>query len=1206
MKTGQLKDYAPQARRDFIAAVTDRAAFYGLTADKIVEVQEKGDVAIIAGRPFPRSVAVKRKKLEEQIRQHGLEQVMEKVAYTWFNRLVAIRFMELHGYFDHGYRVLSHPEGKPLPEIVEHAEHVELPGLDQAKVIELKLDGNRESELYRLLLVAQCNALSRAMPFLFESIDDETELLLPDNLLHSDSLIRKLVESIDEEDWQEVEIIGWLYQFYISEKKAEVIGKVVKSEDIPAATQLFTPNWIVKYLVHNSLGRQWVATYPNSSLKAQMEYYIEPAEQTPEVQANLKEITPTSLNPEELTLLDPACGSGHILVEAYDLLKAIYQERGYRAKDIPRLILEKNLFGLEIDDRAAQLAAFALMMKARADDRRIFDTDAKPNILAFQDSKGMNAADITHALNSPINEEVTPPSDYLFEEIEDAKTPLFRKNTLVEKGHLSQNDIATLLELFENAKTFGSLIQVPPKLAAMLPEIEQRLNDVLTQGDLTQASVHIIKPLLQQARSLARTYCTVVANPPYLGSKSMSPLLKDFGKVAFPISKPDTFSMFIERCVYLSHNHGMLGFVTPYVWMFISSFEEFRDFLETNTHLTSLIQLEYNAFEPACVPVCCFTASKMRLDEYVGDFIKLTDFKGHQYQAPRTLEAINNPECKWRFRSSTGDLRKIPGSPIAYWESSSVRDAFLIFPPLADFADARIGMATGKNEVYVRLWHEVSVQRIGFGVKNREESVKSGKKWFPYAKGGGFRKWFGNRDDVVNWENDGRLLQTTMHPGGKRIWAHNFNLDKIFKPSMSWTFVTSSQNSFRLHGDGFLFDSAAGLCQVRSEKDTYLILGILNSHVGAKFLALLNPTLNLPPGYLEKVPISTACQNEISDIVRECVRLSQCDEESFEQCWDFKEYPYLSSECRRQLILGCAENWESLCATRAARMKQHEEEINERLISFYKFDGLLSKDVPDNQITLYHPDREEDIKRLISYAIGCMIGRFSLDKPGLIYAHSGNKGFDPSQYKTFPADRDGIIPLTDFEWFEDDTAKRFEDFIGTAWPGEHLEENLTFIAESLGPKPGESARATIRRYLATAFYKHHLSMYKRRPIYWLFSSGKQRAFQALVYLHRYNEGTLSRMRTEYVVPLLGKISARIGHLDRDITGATGKHRRDLEKEQATLRKQRAELQEYDDRLRHHADQRIALDLDDGVKVNYAKFGDLLAEVKAVTGGSDDE
>src|SRR5712691_3157955 len=461
MDRTKLKAYAPQARRDFIQAVTARAAYHGLTATKVEPIIAQGEVVLIGGKPFPHAMARKRKALEERIARQGFEQTMEAMAYTWFNRFAAIRFMELHGYLEHGYRVLSHPKPEKLtPEILEHAEHVDLPGLNKAIVIDLKLDGTKEAELYRMLMIVQCNALHSAMPFLFERIDDETELLLPDNLLHSDSLIRKLVNWVDEKDWQEVEIIGWLYQFYISEKKDQVIGKMIKSEDIPAATQLFTPNWIVKYLVQNSLGRQWMATYPNSPLTQQMEYYIEPAEQTPEVQAQLKAITPESLDPEELTLLDPACGSGHILVEAYDLFKAIYQERGYRARDIPILILRKNLFGLEIDDRAAQLAAFALMMKARADDRRIFANSVQPHVLAIQESKGLNAQEITEALNRPLD----------------------AGETKGQPGNITQADVAQLITLFEHGKTFGSLIRVPENLTAKLPAIAERVQDVLVNG----------------------------------------------------------------------------------------------------------------------------------------------------------------------------------------------------------------------------------------------------------------------------------------------------------------------------------------------------------------------------------------------------------------------------------------------------------------------------------------------------------------------------------------------------------------------------------------------------------------------------------------------------------------------------------------------------------------------------------------------------
>ena len=489
MNRTTLKNYAPQARRDCIAAVTDRAASYGLRHDRIEPMIEQGEVVLIAGISVPRNIATKRKRLEDRITRHGFEPTMEAIAYTWFNRFAAIRFMELDGYLEHGYRVLSHPDpDKPIPEILEHAAQVELPGLNPNTVIALKLDGTRDPELYRMLVLAQCNALHAAMPFLFERIDDETELLLPENLLHSDSLIRKLVNGIDEEDWQDVEIIGWLYQFYIAEKKDQVIGKVVKSEDIPAATQLFTPNWIVKYLVQNSLGRQWLATYPDSPLKQQMEYYIEPAEQTPEVQAQLKAITPESLNPEELTLLDPACGSGHILVEAYDLFKAIYQERGYRARDIPALILQKNLFGLEIDDRAAQLAAFALMMKARADDRRICANGVQPHVLAIQESKGLNAQQITEALNIPILKTERLPSEYLFEELEEERAPLFSRKNLSVKGDIAQTDVAQLIALFEHGKTLGSLIRVPENVAEKLPAIAERVQEVLANGGILLAN----------------------------------------------------------------------------------------------------------------------------------------------------------------------------------------------------------------------------------------------------------------------------------------------------------------------------------------------------------------------------------------------------------------------------------------------------------------------------------------------------------------------------------------------------------------------------------------------------------------------------------------------------------------------------------------------------------------------------------------------
>ncbi len=1043
------------------------------------------------------------------------------------------------------------------------------------------------------------------MPFLFEKIDDETELLLPDNLLNSDSLMRKLVGEIEEEDWNEVEIIGWLYQFYISEKKDEVIGKVVASEDIPAATQLFTPNWIVKYLVQNTLGRQWLATYPQSALRQQMEYYIEPAEQTPEVQEQLKAITPTSLNPEELTLLDPACGSAHILVEAYDLFKAIYQERGYRAKDIPALILQKNLFGMEIDDRAAQLAAFALMMKARADDRRIFDSEAKPNILAFEDSQGMNANEIAYALNAPINKDDVP-NEYLFDEIQEEKDGLFSKKALAEKGHVSQADIAALLELFENAKTFGSLIQVPPKLAAKLPEIEKRLDEVLNFGDLTHASAHVLKPLLQQARLLARQYDAVVANPPYMGTKYLTATLKQHLQNEFDGFDKDLYSGFIIRSRSLAVRHGMLGFMAPFTWMFISSHELLRRTLIAQTTFTSLIQLEYSGFDGATVPICTFTFANSHFASYAASFVRLSAFKGAENQGPRTLEAIQNRNCGWMYDALADDFPKVPGSPIAYWISSRARDIFAASTPLVELSEIKQGLATCNNGLFLRLWHEVGHAKIGFGMANSELAFKSGAKWFPYNKGGGFRKWYGNNNYLVNWENNGKAIHDYSELPITYAGAPVRAKQHYFREGITYGLISSFGFSARRVYQGFVFD--VGGSMIFPAIPLASLHGFLTSKLTTLFVNVLNPTLNYQVGDICNLPIiPTLFQDvQLADLSEKCVSIAKTDWDSFETSWDFQSLPLLQS--KTATIQSSQEAADADCVARSKRMKELEEENNSRFIEAYGLQDELSPDVLDDQITLYRPNREEDVKRLISYAIGCIMGRYSLDKPGLIYAHSGNKDFDASQYSTFRADDDGIIPLLETDWgIRDDAANRIVEFVGVAWPKEHLEENLTFIADSLGPNSGEQPRETIRRYLAIGFYKHHLPMYKKRPIYWLFSSGKQRAFQCLVYLHRYHEGTLARMRTEYVIPLQGQIAARIEQLEGDKSKATStSHRNKLQKEQTDLKKQQTELLTFEEKLKHAADQKISLDLDDGVKVNYAKFGDLLAESKAITGGKDDE
>ncbi|MDD2219334.1 MAG: BREX-1 system adenine-specific DNA-methyltransferase PglX, partial [Desulfoplanes sp.] len=627
-------------RLECIQVVSDRAKVLGLSDEYIEPVETKGDFAIIAGRPFPKEVAERRKRLEELIRVKGFSQVMEEVAYTWFNRLCAIRYMELHDYLGHGCRVLSNPNGSDIPEILEKATSVELEGLDKDKIIELRLAGNKDAELYRMILVKQCNALNMVMPTLFEKMNDATELLLPENLLQTNSPIHKLVHTIPEEDWQHIEIVGWLYQFYISEKKDQVIGKVVKDEDIPAATQLFTPNWIGKYMVQNTLGRKWLMTYPDSPLKDKMEYYISPGEQTPEVEAQIKTVTPDELNPEELTFMDPACGSGHILAEAYDLFKEIYQERGYRTRDIPRLILEKNLFGLDIDDRAAQMARFTVFMKARGDDRRILNPE-KPvrlNVMAIQESKGL---DLEQAADVLLKKQVINLSGkrekYLY--LINAKETQGVLKTEVAPN-VSKDELGALLDFFHDAKTFGSLLRVPGNLRGTLPLFDEVLRNAAKRDDEGKLLTERISPLVRQAELLAKKYDFVVANPPYMGGKGQNTLIKKFLKNDYPDVKSDLFSAFIVRDLELAAPNGQLGFMSPFVWMFISSYEKLRTFLIDQKTLTSLIQLEYSGFEGATVPICTFTIENACHPQFKGGYVRLSDFKGAAVQGPKTLEII--------------------------------------------------------------------------------------------------------------------------------------------------------------------------------------------------------------------------------------------------------------------------------------------------------------------------------------------------------------------------------------------------------------------------------------------------------------------------------------------------------------------------------------------------------------------------------------
>jgi hypothetical protein len=1156
INTNALKTYAPKARKDFIAAMITRAAKFGITKKEIAEQREQGDVVIVGADALPKKVGEQRKKLVGRIKKHGFEQAIEAVAYTWFNRLVAIRHMELHGLLDHGYRVLSHPSGKELPEILEHAEHLDLPGLDKSKVIDLKLDGTKDAELYRMLLIAQCNALHRAMPFLFERIDDETELLLPDNLLHSDSLIRKLVAAIDEADWQDIEVIGWLYQFYISEKKDEVFAGLKKNQKItadkiPAATQLFTPHWIVRYLVENSLGRLWLLNRPDSPLAEQMDYYIAPEEPETDFLKIGK--------PEEIKVCDPACGSGHMLTYAFDLLHAIYEEEGYDPKEIPAHILKNNLTGIELDDRAGALAAFALAMKAaeKLGRRRFLQMEERPDIVVLQD--------VTF----------TP------EEMTDVQAVVGRD--------LFTDELRETLLQFSEAKNFGSLIM--PKLrdpAATLRVVEAR--DFSSDLLLKEVQDRVVA-VLKMAEALSSSYHVVLANPPYMASGGMNKDLKEFVSSKFPNSKTDLFSTFVERCLSAAVDKGLVAMVTIQNWMFLSSFKHFRSDLLDASSISTLLQIGFNSFpelNSKVVQAAAFCLKKGGKRQ-LGVFFNLNDAPPSSDKRALYLSKLKDSNS---FSVPSERFNRLPGKPIAYFLSPRML-ALYDEGTLGSKFDLSNCIQPGSAETYLRLWFEVSQSQMP-------------RKWLFVSKGGDYRKWYGNHDHVINYAGQG--TEMLQHPSTTLR-----SPEKYFQEGFVWTRVTSADPSFRFWPSQYLV-SDAGPILFCTEPDK---LALLNSKLVKHLLRALSPTLNVQTGDISALP--NLASGNLREHAISLMRISQDDWEQFEISDKFQEHPVLAIKRRDSGVRDGFETLHTQWHERTKEMQRLEEEINLNFIDAYGLHDELTPEVPIEEITLTcnpayrygvkgtEEEREERLrsdtmKELISYAIGCMMGRYCLAEPGLIYANAGNEGFDASRYGDFPADDDGIVPITEVEWFDDDAALRFEEFLKAAWSPKTLRENLRFVAEGLAANGGNDPQKTIRNYISKSFFKDHLQTYKKRPIYWLFSSGKLRAFECLVYLHRYNESTLSRMRMEYVTPLQSRMAARIDQLDKDIAAASSSAARTkVQKEKDLMAKQLEELRTFDEELRHYADQRFTLDLDDGVKVNYGKFGNLLAERKAITG-----
>lgn len=1161
MDTAALKRFAPAARTQLIEDVTARLS--------LVLAENSA-----ARREHPAAV----RALEGAIASDGRAQVIERVAYIWFNRFTALRFMDVHGYT--GLRAISPADGQTRPEILSEAMagHIDdaIPEATRARVAAL-LDGRTPSaepqaEAYRLLLVAVCNGWHATMPYMFEPIDDYTELLMPGDLLSPTSILARLRTVMTDEACADVEIIGWLYQFYISEKKDQVFAALKKNikitaENIPAATQLFTPHWIVRYLVENSLGRLWLLNRPGSRLTERMDYYIAPEE--PET--DFLRVS----RPEEIRICDPACGSGHMLAYAFDLLHAIYEEEGYEAAEIPGLILEHNLTGVEIDDRAGALAAFALAMKAAAKlgRRRFLRMGVRPNIVVMQDVA-------------------------------------FSPAELRDVGAMVGRDIFTdalreTLGQFEQAKNFGSLIV--PRLrdpAETLQAVEMR--DI--GGDLLLKEMQDrVVAVLRMAEALSPKYQVVVANPPYMGGGGMNSQLKNYLGHVYNTSKADLMTAFIDR-FKISLKGAYIAVVTLDSWMFLASFEKFRASLFQWGGLTSVAHIGWNCFPEGHTynRGVAFILENGNLHT-MGRYVNLANAPATADKRKLFLEKKLTAEY---YRERTDNFSRIPGAPVAYWISPNFRNAFERYPLLQEKVDFKIGMATGKNDDHVRAWSEVSLQHVGLGCGSRAESTKSGAKWFPYAKGGPVRKWAGNREFLVNWEDDGRVLQTTKHPSGDRIWAHNFNLSNIFKPAVCWTQVTSAGISFRYYPAGFLFDAAAGLAQPRDGISFHQLLGFLNSKVAELGLDLLNPTINLLPGTLGNLPAVP-----VSEVARaaEALVLAEADWDAYETSWDFTTLPLLSTDHRAGTLEATYARLRAHWKGMTDEMRALEEENNRIFIDAYSLQAELTPEVPIEEITLTcnpayrygvkitEDEREARLRadtmaEFLHYAVGCMFGRYSLDAPGLILANQGEGLADylarvpgPS----FAPDANNVIPMLDADWFPDDVTERFRKFLRVTFGEDRFRENLRFIEESLGKD--------IRRWFTKDFFDYHVRRFRKRPIYWLFASPSG-SFQALIYMHRYRPDTVSVLLNDYVREFITKLQAERRRLETlaDDPAATQAQRTRAVKDAATVARQLEELTAWErDVVFPLAQRQIAIDLDDGVKANYPKFAPAVKPIKGL-------
>ena len=1182
MDKNAIKKFAVWARTELIARVSLKGVEYGITEDEIVDAAADS----INGKVLTDAEKKQRKALIAEINDKGYKQVMEEVAYTWFNRFSALRFMEVNGYLPSHVRVFTDEENNFKPQIITEAIHLELDGLDMEKVYELK-EAEKTEELYKYLLIVQCNALNKILPGMFQKIADYTELLLPDNLLRDGSVIQQMIELIPEDDWKDaVQIIGWLYQYYNSEKKDDVFAALKKNvkitkENIPAATQLFTPDWIVRYMVENSLGRLWLEGHPDAKDQllpieeeqsayvagnrdpedTKWHYYLEEAEQEPEVQAQLAEIRKeyAALTPDQLKVIDPCSGSGHILAYMFDVLMKIYESYGYTTREAVASIVENNIYGLDIDDRAAQLAYFAVMMKARQYDRRFFSRGIQPHVYAIVESNHVDQFAVEYFCNGDVKLKAA---------------------------------MDTILSELHDAKEYGSILTVTQQdWSALYDRFAEITEDINMSRDVALAE---LLPLVRVAEALAQKYDVVVTNPPYMSSSNMGAVLLKYVKKEYSDSKNDLFSVFMQKNIALTKKNGFLGMITMHSWMFLSRYQSLRLQL-LNYTIENILHLGSRAFDDIggeVVQTASFVIRKSHFSDYIGKYEKLTGLADSQEK----IKNYNNEKLICYCHQN--NYLHMVDNIIAYWISEKIGYHFSNTHLLGSAADCRQGIATGNNDLFLRFWHEVDFEKIGFNIPNQEQFFESKKLFAPYNKGGSFRRWFGNREYVIKMDDTNYNLLLTM---GNHLPSRQY----YFQSGITWNDLSTALYCARYVDKGFVFDAAGPTC-FYTGNERYL-LGFLNSNVAQTFLNIICQGLHYSTGHIPNIPFILSHESDVDTVVLKNLEISKNDWDSFETSWDFKRHPLLQyaaftpqmvakEEANGYLtengIADAYRHWEQACDERFNQLKSNEEELNRIFIDIYGLQDELTPEVEDKDVTVRKADLGRDIRSFISYAVGCMFGRYSLDVDGLAYA--GGE-WDASKYATFPADKDNIIPICDDEYFEDDIIGLFVEFVKKVYGAETLDENLKFIADALGGKG--QPKDVIRNYFLNDFYADHCKIYQKRPIYWVFDSGKKNGFKALIYMHRYQPDTIARIRTDYVHEQQARYRTAIADLEQRIANASTSERVKLNKKLTALQAQDAEIRTYEEKIHHLADQMISIDLDDGVKKNYAIFQDVLAKIK---------